>query len=159
MIEKRYLEYGPWSQTAYVHPRASKNSVHRSQLDFTKEKTQRLNILNGDGTTIEFDGSDCKHLRLGFSGGTDDPSIELSLRHFISDPWTAHYFTPTTGYKFTAFANSETDFVFKENDHLWTQPCDSNQCGRSRDCQEVLRHLRETEGITFQASNFHRGGI
>jgi len=113
-IEKRYLEYGQWSQTAYVHPKASKQSIHRSQLDFTRDKIQRLNILNGDGTTIEFEGSECKQLRLGFTGGTDDPSIELSLRDFISDPWTAHDFIQTISYRFTAFASSETDFVFED---------------------------------------------
>jgi hypothetical protein len=79
-IAKRYLEYGPWSQTAYVHPKASKQSVHRSQLDCTKDKIQRLSIRNGDGTTIEFEGSECKQLWLAFTGGTDDPSIELSLK-------------------------------------------------------------------------------
>ncbi len=113
-IEKRYLEYGPWSQTAYVHPKASKQSIHRSQLDFTRDKIQRLNILSGDGTTIEFEKSECKQLRLAFTGGTDDPSIELSLKQFSSHPLTGQYFTPTIIYKFTAFANSETDYVSKD---------------------------------------------
>ncbi len=113
-LEKRYLEYGPWSQTAYVNPKASKDSVHRSQLDCTKDKIQRLNILNDDGTTIEVEKSECKPLRLAFTGDTDDPSIELSLKQFGSDPWTRVYFNPTIIYKFTAFANSETDFVFKD---------------------------------------------
>jgi hypothetical protein len=110
-IEERYLEDGSWSQTASVHPRASKQSVHRSQLDSTNDKIQRLNIANSDGSTIDFEGSECEQSRLGFTGGTDDPSIELSLRQFSSDPWTAQCRAPTIIYKYTAFAHSETDFV------------------------------------------------
>jgi hypothetical protein len=56
----------------------SQLSVHRSQLFESKFKIERLRIQHLDRTADEFrSNSEGAPLKLGFTGGTDDPSMEL----------------------------------------------------------------------------------
>jgi hypothetical protein len=99
-----------WSQAAYVHPKANQHSVHRSQLDFTKDKVRRLRVLNEDGTTIEL--SEPKKLKLAFTGGTDDLLIEISLRSFGPPSQTESIFPTAIIYKFSASPSSKSDVIY-----------------------------------------------
>jgi hypothetical protein len=91
-------------------PKANQHSVHRSQLDFTKDKVRRLRVLNEDGTAIEL--SEPKKLKLAFIGGTDDPLIEISLRSFGPPSQTESIFPTAIIYKFSASPSSKSDVIY-----------------------------------------------
>jgi hypothetical protein len=99
---------GGWSQTAYYAPHTKGVSAHRSQLDATKEKVLRLSILNPDGTTTNIDGPKGR-LKLAFTGGNDDSSLELQLQQFSPYSPVELDFPFKIIYKFSAFPSSKVD--------------------------------------------------
>ncbi|KAE9371631.1 hypothetical protein N431DRAFT_441607 [Stipitochalara longipes BDJ] len=112
-IEERDPNFGKWSRTPYNIPHSKKpkkSSVHRPQLDPRKEKIIHLSVQNPDGSIIDINEPDGR-LKFAFTGGNDDPSIELHLMQFGPYPH-AEPCPSTIIYKFAAFPASGRDIVY-----------------------------------------------
>lgn len=113
-LEERYQALADWSQAACVNPASAKktNSVHRSQLHEFKQQVLRATVQNDDGSIIELKDPDGR-IKLAFTGGTDDPSLELQLNVFVPVQGSFTIHPPKMIYKFGAFPTSKSDLVWK----------------------------------------------
>ncbi|PMD30675.1 hypothetical protein L207DRAFT_592434 [Hyaloscypha variabilis F] len=95
--------------------RTGKHSVHSSQLDVRKERVRQLSVQNPDGSIININEPEGK-LKFAFTGGTDDPALELSLRDISpsSPPPLENLYPSTMAFIFHAFPSSTLDFVYPD---------------------------------------------
>jgi hypothetical protein len=123
-VKERDLKFGEWSKALYDTPHSNKSngtSVHRSQLEILKEKIFRLSVRNPDGSSINIDEPE-GILKFAFTGGNDDPSIEIHLMQFGPSPHVAAC-PSTVIYKFTVFPESGRDVVYHDRQvHMFPPP-------------------------------------
>ena len=123
-VKERDLKFGEWSKALYDTPHSNKSngtSVHRSQLEILKEKIFRLSVRNPDGSSINIDEPEGR-LKFAFTGGNDDPSIEIHLMQFGPSPHVAAC-PSTVIYKFTVFPESGRDVVYHDRQvHMFPPP-------------------------------------